>query len=267
MAQPQLKAVAFDLDGTLYLGSAVLPGAVELVRSLTAAGKTVLFVTNNSSVARTQYLDRLTAMGLTATADQLITSNDVAIAQLRELGFSAPFLLATPAVTEEYRRNGLDVDSTRRDAVVLTFDTTLSYDKLRQAARYILQGLPYFATHPDLVCPTPEGPIPDCGSFMALLRAATGVSPKVFGKPEPPMARAIIRRCQAPPKAIAFVGDRLYTDIRMANENGMLAILTLTGESSLDDLGSSPYKPDLVVRSLNELATEFDSATGIRGRQ
>ena len=245
--------VAFDLDGTVYLGSQLLPGARELIESLAGEGIPYLFATNNSSKTGAQYVDHLRALGLRVTRREVLTSNDAAVAYLRGTPLRRPYLLATPAVEAEYRSEGIEPTDERPDSVLLTFDTTLTYEKLRRASDLIRAGLPYLATHPDLVCPTPSGPIPDCGAFAALLHAATGARPVVLGKPEATMAAAIRARLGVARGGVAFVGDRLYTDVRMANEQGFLAILTLTGEATRADLLSSPHVPDLVVDDLGGL--------------
>jgi len=245
-----IAGLAFDLDGTVYLGARLLPGAAALMRALSDQRVPYLFATNNSSRSTAQYVERLTALGLAATAANVLTSNDVAAAVLDARGLRRPYLLATPEVEAEYRARGIEPSETDPDAVVLTFDTTLTYAKLRRASDLILAGLPYLATHPDKVCPTPSGPIPDCGAFAALLAEATGAWPTVLGKPERFMAETIRARLGAPAAGIAFVGDRLYTDVRMANEHGFLAVLTLTGEATRDDLVGSPHQPDLIVDDL-----------------
>lgn len=246
-------AFAFDLDGTVYLGDRLLPGAAELLAYLTERRVPHLFATNNSSATVAAYQRRLAGLGITAHRDQIVTSNDVARDRLRAEGTSRAYLVATPAVVAEYAEYGVVHDEADPEAVLLTYDTTLDYAKLRAAARWLLSGLPYLATNPDLVCPTPTGPVPDCGSFIALLASATGRTPEVLGKPHADMAKAIASRLGRRAGEVAFVGDRLYTDVRMANEHGFMAVLTLTGEASLVDLAAGPYRADLVVRDLAEL--------------
>jgi 4-nitrophenyl phosphatase/NagD protein len=262
---PAIAGLAFDLDGTVFLGARLLPGAAALIAALADAGVPYLFATNNSSATGLRYLRRLSALGLPVTRAAVLTSNDVTIGHLRESGLLRPYLVATRDVREEYRAAGLDPATEDADAVVLTFDTSLTYAKLRRAADLIRAGLPYLATHPDLVCPTPTGPIPDCGAFAALLFEATGRRPLVLGKPERPMAAAIRARLGRAPEAIAFVGDRLYTDVRMANAHGFQAVLTLTGETRVEDLTTSHDVPDLVVDDLGVLHT-YLRAQGTLGR-
>jgi HAD superfamily hydrolase (TIGR01450 family) len=257
-----VRGIAFDLDGTIYLGPNLLPGALQLLEALAAADVPFLFATNNSSKTGEQYVRHLRGLGLRATRAQVVTSNDVASTFLRGAGFSRPYLLATPDVTDEYRDQGFEPTADEPDCLLLTFDTSLSYEKLRRASDLIRHGLPYYATHPDLVCPTPTGPIPDCGAFIALLEAATGVRPTVLGKPERHMVETIAARLDLPTRSIAFVGDRLYTDVRMANDHGMVSVLTLTGETSRADLAASADVPRHVVESLTALAAALPLAAG-----
>ena len=259
-------AVAFDLDGTIYLHEQPLPGAVALVDYLRERRIPYAFATNNSSTSAARYVERLRRMDIAVEQDQVITSNHVAADHIRQTGIRKAFIIATPEVRDEYAAAGLHHDTTAPEAVLLAFDTSLDYGKIAAAAALLLRGLPYYATHPDLVCPMPGGPIPDCGAFAALFEAATGRTPDVLGKPTPAMAATIRRRLSTPgdaPRSVTFVGDRLYTDIRMANENGFTAVLTLTGEATEADLAASDYRPDLVVRGLDELLAHL-SAVAIR---
>lgn len=251
-------AFAFDLDGTIYLGDNLLPGASELLAALEERGTPFVFATNNSSTTVAAYRQRLARLGIAVDSSRIVTSNAVAQRHLLESGARRPFMLATPEVRSEYARHGIHHEQERPDAVLLTFDTTLDYAKLREASRWLLDGVPFIATHPDLVCPTPEGPIPDCGAFIALLSAATGRTAVILGKPHRGMAETITSRLGVSPAVTAFVGDRLYTDVRMANEQGFTAVLTLTGEAGIGDVEGSPYRPDWLVADLRELLDRLD---------
>jgi HAD superfamily hydrolase (TIGR01450 family) len=260
-----VRALAFDLDGTIYLGPHLLPGARALLEALHDGGVPYVFATNNSSKTAEQYLRHLGGLGIPVERSTVVTSNDVARALLAQEGRHRPYLLATPEVTEEYAAAALaPADPLDADCVLLTFDTTLTYAKLRTASDLVRRGAPYYATHPDVVCPTPEGPIPDCGAFIELLAAATGRRPTILGKPERPMADTIRTRLGVDAERIAFVGDRLYTDVRMANEHGFRAVLTLTGEATADDLAASPHRPDLVVADMRDLHERLRSSGTLR---
>ncbi len=262
-----IAALAFDLDGTIYLQSQLLPGAAELLEALADAGVPYVFATNNSSKTGEAYVHHLRALGIAVAREGIVTSNDVAVGYLQREGFARPYLIATPDVAQEYAAHGFTAGGEHGDCVVLTFDTTLTYEKLLVADRLLRRGVPYFATHPDRVCPTLDGSIPDCGAFIELLAASSGRRPLVLGKPEPFMAEAIGIRLGRPAAAIAFVGDRLYTDVRMANDNGFHAVLTLTGEASRDDAAASTDQPDLIVDTLVSLHDHLEERGLIAARK
>lgn len=254
------KGYAFDLDGTIYLQTELLPGALDLLQQLEARGIPFVFATNNSSVPGSVYVERLTSMGIGTTREQVLTSNDVAIAHLLAAGLKRPYLLAPPAVHREYESHGIKHEESEPDCVLLAFDTTLTYDKIAAAARFITARVPYLATHPDPVCPTLDGSIPDVGSFIEMFRSATGHTPTVLAKPHKGMVRLITERLGLPAGRIAFVGDRLETDILMARNHGFTGILTLTGVTGSADLAASELQPDIVITGLPDLTLQLDSA-------
>jgi len=239
-----------DLDGTRYLGDRAIEGAPEFVARCRARGKRVLWLTNNCSRTATEYAEKLCRLGFEATPRDIFTSGDATIQVLGSEGVTRVFLLGTPSLEEEFRQAGITLTATDPERVVVGFDLGLTYDKLKEACRLIRSGVPWVATHPDLNCPTPEGPIPDCGAICALIAASTGARPQVIGKPEAGMAEAAAMRIGIPRQRLAMVGDRLYTDIRMARENEMTAILVLSGEATREDVAQSPFQPHHIVPSL-----------------
>jgi len=253
------RGFAFDLDGTIYLGPSLLPGARELIGILIERGLPYVFATNNSSVPGEVYVERLTRLGLPVTRENVITSNDAAVAHLRSEGLARPYLMAPKAVTAEYAAWGIAHENEQPDSVLLAFDTTLDYEKIRTAAHFIRGGVPFLATHPDPICPTPRGGEPDVGAFIAMFEIATGKRPTVLGKPNLGMARLVLDRLGLPPNEIAFVGDRLETDILMAHDHGFVGILTLTGVTGTEQLATAASTPDLVIDDLHALLTHYPS--------
>lgn len=254
-----IGAFAMDMDGTIYLGDRLLPGASLWLEAVRGRNRPLVFLTNNSSRSRTDYVDKLNDLGLEVTGDNVMTSGEATLGYLAERHAGARvFLVGTPSLTREFVDAGVPLADAPREAdlVVLGFDTTLTYARLQALCDGVRQGLPFIATHPDFNCPTEDGYMPDVGSFLALVEASTGRRPDaVIGKPSPWMTEALSRRLGLPPREIAYVGDRLYTDVAMARESGMLAVLTLTGETGLRDLEGSEVQPDLVVDDLLELRT------------
>lgn len=256
-----VRAFAMDMDGTIYLGGSLLPGSREWKDHLDRLGIPMVFLTNNSSRSRSDYVDRLNAMGLQVTPDNILTSGEATIRFLeRQHPRARVHLVGTPSLKREFLENGMDLaeSDTDSDVVVLGFDTTLTYEVLRNLCDRVRQGLPFIATHPDFNCPTEDGTMPDVGSFLALVEASTGRRPDtVIGKPGEWMIEALSERLGMPPHEFAYVGDRLYTDVAMARASGMLAILTLTGETRMEDIQSSEFQPDLVVDNLQDLKAAY----------
>lgn len=247
----------FDMDGTLNMGDVPFDGAMETLRMLSDHGKTVCFVTNNSSRSKYDYLKKIHKMGYDARPEQIITSG-MATAQYinRHYPYKSAYVVGTECLKQEFRDYGIEVREIGEpaDIVILAFDVELTYEKLFHATNLISAGSVYIATHPDFVCPSDHGDMPDAGAFMALIEATNGHKPDVvIGKPCSPMAEFVFDHCSATPAECAFVGDRLYTDIQFGLNNGMTSVLVLTGETTPAMLFESAVKPDYVLDSVNDL--------------
>ncbi|MGB3853246.1 MAG: HAD-IIA family hydrolase [Limnochordia bacterium] len=244
-----------DLDGTFYLGNTLYPWSLPFVNTMKNLGKRFVFVTNNSSQNAKHYLHKIRNMGVDITEDQVFTSGQATIYYLKKHNYPRKlYLVGTPALEEEFQEAGFILTDRDPQTVVLGFDLTLTYEKLKTACSLIREGVPFIATHPDFNCPTPEGPIPDCGAMIALITASTGVKPKIIGKPYPEMIEALRAKYELEdPGRIAMVGDRLYTDMAMAKAAGIVGILVLNGETQLKDLEHSQVQPDLVLENLGEI--------------
>ena len=155
----------------------------------------------------------------------------------------------TPAGVGRY-----DEENGTPDVVVCAFDTELTYAKLERACTFIRRGAVFLATHEDINCPTEGGFIPDCGAMCAAISLSTGRKPKYLGKPHAETVEKILSMTGASREEIAFVGDRLYTDIAAGENNGASGILVLSGETKEGDLAASPVKPSAVFSGLGEIA-------------
>ena len=137
---------------------------------------------------------------------------------------------------------------------MLGYDTEITYDKLSTACIHLHAGVPLVASHPDIVCPSPDGGLPDSGAYMALFEATTGARPvHVCGKPNAGMLLHKVVELGLDPGECAMIGDRLYTDIEMAARAGVRGVLVLSGEATADDAREAPQNPDLVVKSVDSL--------------
>ncbi len=249
-----IQAFLLDMDGTVYIGPRVLPGAVEFIAYLQARRTPFLFLTNNPSADAAYYSDKLSGMGIKVGPEHILTAGAATAAYvMRETSFRKVYVLGTPCFERELERAGVTLTVGNPEAVVISFDKTLTYEKLERACLLLREGLPYIATNPDKVCPTEYGYIPDCGAIAALIESATGRTPAYIGKPEAAFARMALDRLGVQAEHTAMVGDRLYTDVEMARRAGLAGILVLSGETSRADLDVAEQQPDFVFESVGAL--------------
>lgn len=261
----KVKCFLLDMDGTIYLDETVIDGTFDFLNILKKQNKKAMYITNNSSKATTQYIEKLRRLGIPSKAEDFFTSANALVYNLNQIQPGAAiFLLGTPALEEYLSECGFKIireyfteSGKRPDFVVLAFDTTLTYEKLRIACDYISDGVKYWATHPDMVCPVgKDRSVPDAGSFMACIKGATGKMPSfIAGKPNPCMIHCIMETYGYCLDEVAVIGDRLNTDILSAVNAGVLSVCVLTGESTLADIDKTPQaeKPTFVFDSIKDV--------------
>lgn len=242
----RVRLVIFDLDGVIYRGHEPIAGARELVAWLHGCGVAVRFATNNSMVARVGYVERLAAMGIPTSVDEIVTSTSATVEHLRRHAPDVRSVVAIGAdgMREELAAAGLDVVMAddaggadhdggslehRYDAVIIGLDPLLDYRRLSIGMSAVLGGARLIATNADVRFPTPAGFLPGAGSIVAALATATGVEPEVIGKPAPAMFRAILESSGIGPGETVVVGDNPAADIAGAHRSGCAAVLVLTG--------------------------------------
>jgi HAD superfamily hydrolase (TIGR01450 family) len=264
----QIRHVALDMDGTIYSGGTLFQSTGPFLSLLGGLGIGHTFLTNNSSKSARDYLHHLEKIGIPATPDQLYTSTQATIEYLGEHlpSVRRVWVLGTASMRAELEAAGFTVtaDSAKDEpeAVVVGFDTELTYPRLCRTAYWISQGKPYIATHPDRVCPTDQPTVlVDCGAVCAALKEAAGRAPDVvLGKPDPCMLRGILHRHSLAPEQLAMVGDRLYTDMAMAQRAGALGVLVLTGETTAAAAARHTPAPDLITSGLAEFGERLADA-------
>ena len=254
----EIDAVFLDLDGTMYLGSHLIDGALEFLERCESRGVRRFFLSNNSSRSVDQYLQKLSGMGIPATADDVLLSTHDLLSWLATNDVKDTWLVGTEGMSEMLESEGISTKSDQPEYVVLGYDTEITYDKIATASIHMHNGVPLVASHPDMVCPSPDGGLPDTGAYMAMFEATTGVKPvHVCGKPQPGMILHRIKALGLDPARCAMVGDRLYTDIAMATRAGVKGILVLSGEATMADVDALPdgaeQQPSLIVQSVDEL--------------
>jgi 4-nitrophenyl phosphatase len=254
------KCFLLDMDGTIYLGDKLLPGAQDFLRNLDEKRVPYYFLTNNSSRSRSDYAKKLNQLGLQVSDEVIFSSGEAtAIYLKRQKATARFFLVGTPSLEREFLDHGLNLVQDDPDYIVLGFDTTLTYQKLWKLCDFAREGIPYIATHPDINCPTETGLMPDIGAVIAFVETSTGRQPDVIvGKPHPPIVEAIVEKTGCRPDQLTMVGDRLSTDIALG-VTGMTTVLVLCGETRESDLESSEYKPDYIVRDIHELGEMYNA--------
>jgi HAD superfamily hydrolase (TIGR01450 family) len=249
---------ALDLDGTVYLGDALLPDAAQTIASIRSAGSQLVFLTNNPLHTPQTYAARLTALGIPATEAEIVTPLAVLTSYLHaQQAGGAVLTVAEPLVDAWLEAAGITVTTEPAEAevVVVSFDRTFSYAKLLAAFRAVRHhGAAIVATNPDPFCPTPEGGLPDCAAMLAAVEACSGARAEaIMGKPGRHMAAELLRRLAVEPGNAVIVGDRVSTDIAMSGPLGMASVLVLSGATSSDELERSPAQPDYVISGLADL--------------
>jgi HAD superfamily hydrolase (TIGR01450 family) len=249
---------ALDLDGTVYLGEALLPGAAAAIAGIRGAGISVVFLTNNVLSSAASYARRLTALGIATSEAEVVTPLGVLTSYLAAHHAGAPVLtIAEPLLDETLTAAGIEVtaDPARARLVVVSFDRGFSYAKLLAAYRAVRHfGAAIVATNPDPFCPTPDGGLPDCAAMLAAVEACTGARAEaVLGKPGEHMAAELLRRLAVPTSEVAVVGDRIATDVALGQSLGMVSVLVLSGATSAEDLARSPVHPDYVIDGIGQL--------------
>ena len=248
-----------DMDGTFYLENDILDGSLDFLEAVKRAGKRYIFFTNNSSTSSEEYIKKLARMNCHITSDMIMTSGDVMIKFLQtKYKDKSVYLLGTDPLRKSFENAGInlyDAESRvsadgkradRPDIVVVGFDKTLTYETLTNACTYIRNGSTFLATHLDINCPVKDGFIPDCGAICAAIELSTGVKPRFVGKPFKETVEMIVASTGVAAEKIAFVGDRIYTDVATGVNNGAMGVLVLTGETKESDIPGSEVQPDVV---------------------
>ncbi|MNB95261.1 putative hydrolase YutF [compost metagenome] len=253
-----IGGLLIDLDGTLFHGGRMIPGADELIAGLRAAGIPFLFVTNNSSRTPASVAEHLSGMGIQAKAEEVCTSSLAAARYIAEESPEARVaILGEEGLINACSAAGLTIVTDDPQYVVQGIYRSFTYDSLAQASRWIMGGAKFVLTNPDLMLPSDDGVMPGAGSLGAAIEAASGVPPVVIGKPESHLISYAVSMLGIKQEEAVVVGDNMRTDISAGANAGCRTILVLTGLTTEDNL--EHYKtvtgvtPDEICSDLAEL--------------
>ena len=249
-----------DMDGVLYRGADLLPGAGQFVRELRERDIPFRFLTNNSQRTRRDVVAKLSRLGIDADEQHVFTS---AMATARFLAQQKPdgtaFVIGEGGLLTALHQHGYAVVDHAPDYVVVGEGRTFNLELVETAVRMILGGAKLIATNMDPNCPTTNGGIrPGCGAMVAMLETATGVKAFSVGKPSPVMMRAARKELGLTTDQTIMIGDTMETDILGGVQLGFHTVLVLSGGTSREDLKKFAYRPDVVVEHLADFADRLD---------
>jgi HAD superfamily hydrolase (TIGR01457 family) len=251
------RGFIFDLDGTVYLSDALIPGADHVIRLLREGGRKVVFLSNKPIQTREDYASKLTRLGIPTQPDEVINSTFVMTNYLKKVAPGAKlFVVGEIPFVEELRRAGFTITEEPKEIqyVVVAFDRTFDYHKLDVAFQAIKLGAHFVATNPDRTCPVEGGEIPDCAGMIAAIEAVTAQKVElIVGKPSPMIIEAALEVMGLKPDDCILIGDRLETDIKMGKESGIATGIVLTGVTDEKTLKESAIYPDFIFQSIADL--------------
>lgn len=260
MALSNIRTVLFDMDGVLYLGNQMVPGAVEAIAKLQRDGIRCTYCSNNSSKSRRDYQEKLKSMGIDSDVDEIINSARATALYLKEQGKIPCRVLVVggTGINHEMEAVGAEIvpdDSTDADCVVVGFDRNFNYEKLTRAFKALQKGAEFIATNRDATLPLEDGEYPGGGTMVAAIETAIGRAPVVIGKPKPYALLKLLEQVGGNPATSLMVGDRLETDILAGKAAGLMTCLVLTGVSTREEAEGTQesMQPDHIVDSVADL--------------
>jgi NagD protein len=257
MSALKYSGYIFDLDGTIYLGERLIPGAGETIERLKSLSKKIIYLSNKPLQTLEDYAAKLTRLGIPTRAEEVINSS---LVMARWLSGEAPgatiYVIGEAPLIQELVRAGFRISEKAGEIqyVIASFDRTFDYRKLNIALQAIKRGAHFVATNPDRTCPVEGGEIPDCAAMIGAVEGTTGKKVEtVVGKPSDIMIRVAVDYMGLRPQDCILVGDRLETDMVMGKKAGMAAALVLTGVTTRESLKNSDIRPDYVWESVAEI--------------
>ena len=246
-----------DMDGTIYLDDDLFDGTLDFLSHVKDIGGRYLFVTNNSSKSVSAYVEKLRRIGIDACEDDFLTSTDATILYIKDKYQGRKFYsFGTESFTAQLKASGIDVVTDIEDGIfgiVMGNDNELTFKKLEDACKLLLNDIVYIATNPDWVCPTAFGYVPDCGSVAEMLYRATGKRPYFIGKPQPEMLLLAMEKFGYKKEEAVMIGDRLYTDIASGYNAGIDTVFVLSGEGTMEDVRDTKTPPTYIFENIREL--------------
>jgi 4-nitrophenyl phosphatase len=278
-----LRNLIIDMDGVLWRGETAMAGLVEFFAAIRELELGYILATNNATRTAAQYSDKLARLGVDVSPGHILTSSEATAAYLRQdhPAGTAVYVIGEAGLCEALAAAAFDVITEPLNVhappathahlagsplratpplVVAGLNRRVCYQELATAALYIAAGADFIGTNPDPSWPSEWGQLPGAGALLAFLTTATGVEPKVVGKPGQIVFQEALHRLGGSTSDTVMVGDRLATDIAGAQAAGLRAILLLSGVATLADVQTSPVKPDWIFEDIAALTAALTGA-------
>ena len=253
------KGFICDMDGVIYHGSQILPGVAEFVNWMIENGKRFVFLTNSPERTPHELSMKLERMGLSVSPDHFYTS---ALATAEFLHSQAPgctaYVIGEAALSKALYDKGIYMNDVNPDYVVIGETRTYCFEKLEKAIALVNGGAKLIGANPDTVGVTEKGIMPATGSLVAPIEIATGKKAYFVGKPNPLMLRQGLRILGCHGSDIAFIGDRMDTDIIAGIESNMDTVLVLSGVTERDDINNFPYRPKYILDGVGDIVNKSE---------
>lgn len=249
------SAFICDMDGVLYHGNRLIPGAVEFVKWLNENNKKFLFLTNSSERSPRELAQKLGRLGINVSEDHFYTS---ALATASFLKSQCPggsiFAIGEPGLVNALYDAGFSFNDVNPDYVVFGETRSLNYEKIETAVRLVHKGAKLIGTNSDLTAPSENGIIPACRALISPIELTCGKSAYFVGKPNPLMMRHGLKKLGCHREDACIIGDRMDTDIVAGIESELDTILVLSGVSTEETIKSFPYRPRFILDNVGEIA-------------
>jgi 4-nitrophenyl phosphatase len=256
-----IKALMIDIDGTLLRGNDALPGLVDFFQFLNTQQIKFQIASNNATKTLESYHQKISAFGTELSIDNILTCSTVTALYLQEkYPAGKVYMIGQSGLQQALTQAGIRIVERMDEevgAVVVGGDYSLTYEKLKFACLHLQKGAEFIGTNPDLLYPTDEGLVPECGMTLVMLEKATNIKPVIMGKPNHFMFELGMKKMGVKPHETAMLGDRLETDILGGQKAGMKTILVETGVDHTESVISKGIQPDLIVNNLNELVKSW----------
>ena len=247
-----------DMDGVIYSGGQLIPGAVDFIGALLDQDRPFMFLTNNSQRTRRDIMTRLNRLSISVSEKHIFTCADATAAYLaRQKPGGTAYVIGEGGLLTALHEQGFSVVDKDPDFVVIGECRTFNAEMMEAALNLLLGGAKFIATNLDQNCPTSNGMRPGCGALVSMLERASGKKAFSVGKPSPVMMRGARKELSLDAKRTVMIGDTMSTDILGGHQLGYYTILVLSGTTRSEDLATYSYRPDMVVGSIADIRLDM----------